>query len=138
VLRLRRLQSGEPADEFNQALYEARVGFRDTLDNDLHVPRALAHLFTFVRVANRLGNEGRLSAAQIAQALEFLGEADGVLGVLDVGEEGGDPEIQKLVDERDEARIRKDFAAADGLRKQLLDLGVVLADGPEGTTWHRQ
>ncbi|MBM4356382.1 MAG: cysteine--tRNA ligase, partial [Deltaproteobacteria bacterium] len=138
VLRLRRLEPGTPAEEFNQALYETRTGFRDEMDNDLHAPKALAHLFSFVRTANRLGNEGRLGKAQIDQAMELLHEVDSVLAILNFGQAGDDPEIQRLVDERDEARKRKDFLMADRLRKQLEDLGVVVVDSPAGTTWHRQ
>jgi cysteinyl-tRNA synthetase len=138
VLRLRRLDAGQPSDEFSQALYDARTGFREAMDNDLHVPKAIAELFAFVRTANRLGNEGKLGKSQVEQSLEFLQEVDSVLAVIDFAGGSDDPDIQRLVDERNEARKRRDFPMADQLRKQLEDLGVVVVDSPTGTAWHRQ
>ena len=46
-------------------------------------------------------------------------------------------EIEARISERTQARERGDYAAADAIRKELKDRGVVLEDGPEGTTWRR-
>jgi len=45
-------------------------------------------------------------------------------------------ELQNLVIQREEARQRKDFEAADSLRQQLLVAGVVVKDTPEGSQWY--
>ncbi len=45
--------------------------------------------------------------------------------------------IQSLLDKRDAAREAKDFEAADAYRDQLLDAGIRIEDGPDGTTWRR-
>jgi len=44
-------------------------------------------------------------------------------------------EIEQMVAKRSEARSRKDWARADEIRNRLQDMGVVLKDGPQGTTW---
>ena len=44
-------------------------------------------------------------------------------------------EIQQLIDERTQARKDKDWARADAIRKQLLDLDILLEDTPQGTIW---
>ena len=49
----------------------------------------------------------------------------------------GDPEVDALVMQRYEAKKAKNFARADEIRKSLLDEGIVLMDGPQGTTWRR-
>jgi cysteinyl-tRNA synthetase len=46
-------------------------------------------------------------------------------------------EIQSLIEARIAARKGKNFAEADRIRKQLSDAGVILEDGPQGTTWKR-
>jgi cysteinyl-tRNA synthetase len=46
-------------------------------------------------------------------------------------------EIQSLIDARVAARKAKNFQEADRIRKALLDAGIVLEDGPQGTTWRR-
>jgi cysteinyl-tRNA synthetase len=48
-----------------------------------------------------------------------------------------DPAIDTLVEARIEARKAKNFAEADRIRKELTDQGIVLEDGPSGTTWRR-
>ena len=48
-----------------------------------------------------------------------------------------DTRINALIEERREAKKAKNFARADEIRKSLLDEGIVLMDGPQGTTWRR-
>jgi cysteinyl-tRNA synthetase len=52
--------------------------------------------------------------------------------------QAGDSKINELVTQRTEARNRKDWAMADHVRKELDALGVILEDGPQGTTWRRK
>jgi cysteinyl-tRNA synthetase len=47
-------------------------------------------------------------------------------------------EIERLIQERQAARQRRDFAAADGIRRDLADRGVLLEDGPGGTRWKKK
>jgi cysteinyl-tRNA synthetase len=47
-------------------------------------------------------------------------------------------EIERLIEERKAARIRRDFAAADGIRHALAERGILLEDNPGGTRWKRK
>ena len=47
-------------------------------------------------------------------------------------------EIERRMAERQEARRRRDFAAADRMRDELAALGVLVEDGPQGTRWKRK
>ena len=47
-------------------------------------------------------------------------------------------EIERLIAARLDAKRRKDFKAADDIRQQLLDRGIVLEDSPSGTKWRRK
>ena len=78
----------------------------------------------------------------------LIGEFDQVLGLslLDAAEKSqetkaapqeGDAEIDALVQARTEAKKAKNFAEADRIRDQLGEMGIVLVDSKEGTTWHR-
>ena len=107
--------------------------FKEAMDDDFGTPEAIAALFD---LATRINSGERQLAAQ----LRALG---GVLGILqrDANEflQGGqaDAWILERIAAREAARKRRDFAAADRIRKELLDKGVVLEDSSKGTTWRR-
>jgi cysteinyl-tRNA synthetase len=106
--------------------------FREAMDDDFGTPEAVAVLF---ELANRI-NSGE---KQLAGQLKALG---GVLGLLQrdpVAFFQGRTEqwILERIVERETARNRKDYAAADRIRKDLLDKGIVLEDKGGKTTWRR-
>lgn len=110
--------------------------FKAALDDDFGTPEAIA-------VLHELANEAFQGRAGSAAQLRALG---GVLGILQRSPEQflqagpgglGAQEVQRMIEARRQARVRKDFKAADDIRKQLLEQGIVLEDGPAGTTWRR-
>jgi cysteinyl-tRNA synthetase len=107
--------------------------FKEAMDDDFGTPEAIAALFD---LATRVNSGER----QLAGQLRALG---GVLGLLqrDANEflQGGkaDAWVLERIAAREAARKRRDFAAADRIRKELLDKGIVLEDGAKGTTWRR-
>ena len=106
--------------------------FREAMDDDFGTPEAVAVLF---ELANRI-NSGE---KQLAGQLKALG---GVLGLLQrdpIAFFQGKTEqwILERIVERETARNRKDYAAADRIRKELLDKGIVLEDKGGKTTWRR-
>lgn len=116
--------------------------FKAYMDDDFNTPGALSVLFELAKAINT--SEGA-EAEGLAGRLVELG---GVLGILyqdpvkylQGQTEGSDDDVAKieaLIEERKQARARKDFAAADAARDELTKMGVVLEDGPQGTTWRR-
>ena len=107
--------------------------FKEAMDDDFGTPEAIAVLF---ELATRVNSGERHRAGQ----LRALGA---ILGLLRRGAEEflqGDRADQWILDAiaaREAARKCKDFAEADRIRKELVDKGVVLEDGPKGTTWRR-
>ncbi|MFO8024639.1 cysteine--tRNA ligase [Thiohalophilus sp.] len=117
--------------------------FRTAMDDDFNTPEAQSVLFELAHEINRQADPGL--AQQAAATLKYLG---GLLGLLQQspqaflqGEGGGDaPDsdvIEALIRQRTEARANKDFAESDRIRDELHDQGVILEDGPGGTTWRR-
>jgi cysteinyl-tRNA synthetase len=111
--------------------------FRDAMNDDFGTPEAVAALFDLANEINRGGTE-------LAGQLRGLG---GVLGLLQrdpqaylqTGPAAGilDAQIAERIAARVAARKAKNFAEADRIRKELESAGVILEDGPQGTTWRR-
>ena len=117
--------------------YSAR--FHAAMDDDFNTPVAIAVLFDLVRDLNKASGDEQ---AALAGQLRFLG---GVLGCLQSDPQsflqsgaGDETEwIEEMIQKRLEAKKAKDFATADAVRDELTAKGIVLKDGPEGTTWSK-
>jgi len=123
--------------------------FVTAMDDDLGVPQALAVIFDYVRDGNTLlaardSEELRENLAAVRQMLGLLGldPLDEPWGSLGDSSHGGqrmratvDSLVGLLLAQREAARARKDFAAADAIRDQLKAAGIMLEDTPSGTRW---
>jgi len=138
VVRLRKAARGEgasaSADDGLEAVGEAKLEFEAALNDDLNVPRALAELYKL----RSLVLEQQLGQSAAAAALQFVKQANEVLGVMQVEEEWIGDEIQKLIDARQAARQRKDFKESDRIRDLLLAQGIVLEDTAQGVSWKKK
>ncbi|MGL5223092.1 MAG: DALR domain-containing protein, partial [Plesiomonas shigelloides] len=119
--------------------------FRTAMDDDFNTPEAYSVLFDMAREVNRLKADDLAAANALGAALRQLA---GVLGLLqqdpEVFLQGGasaddseTAEIEALIKARNDARAAKDWPAADAARNRLTEMGIVLEDGPQGTTWRR-
>ncbi|MBI4386287.1 MAG: cysteine--tRNA ligase [Elusimicrobia bacterium] len=109
----------------------ARERFRARLADDLDVPGALACIWDALRPGVLTPVESRA----------FLEEIDPVLGldlIQTARPEAAPPNIERLIRQRDAARDRKDFPAADAIRRELEGRGIVLEDTQQGTRWKRR
>jgi len=120
-----------------QAIEEARTGFQRAMDDDFNTPTALSHLYELVRSINAARDQG-LDTAPIEDAQAALVDLAGVLGLrLESAPEikQAAPFIDMLIAIRQELRARKVWDLSDRIRDELLQLGVILEDGKDGTTW---
>jgi len=149
VGRLDRLiEAGGAAGETNAALQEkvtaAAEKFKAALEADLNVPGALGVLFELVRDVNAAMDAQEVSQADARTIAAHFARFDQVLGVIALRrQEDAQPpvpveEIEQLIDERQAARRRRDFARADGIRQELEARGIILEDSAAGTRWKRK
>lgn len=102
--------------------------FKEKVSNDLDLPGALA--LTWEVVKSSLPDE--IKAATLFKFDEVLG-----LGLVS-SQTKIDDNVQKLIDEREEARSTKDFARADQIRRKIEGKGYFLRDTPTGAQWFKQ
>lgn len=160
-LELPEAEGACPIGSFRESDFGVR--FAQAMDDDFNTVEALAVLFDLAHELNRLRGSDATVAARQGAILCYLG---GVLGLLQRGPDAflqgqvtvtpstgelsltGNPpivtmgpsrdEIEALIEQRADARHRQDWAESDRLRQELTARGIVLEDGPGGTTWRRQ
>jgi cysteinyl-tRNA synthetase len=129
----------EPGEE-NADIAETERALAD----DLNTPLALSGLHALAADVYRARDVEGLSNKKINRLRRILKKNSDMLGILQLepedwfraGAEDG-AAIDALVDARNAARRKKDFAEADRIRGELDSLGIVLEDGPNGTVWRR-
>jgi len=123
-----------------EAVANVRAVFILAMDDDFNTADAIAALFEVVRQANSYVAGSRVSAAGLDVWIALLAELAGILGI----EAGAgfvalrDDEISRLLEERNDARKRRDFQRSDDIRDHLADMGIYLEDTAQGTRWYRK
>ena len=117
----------------------------DAMNDDFNTPILIANLFEGIRCVNLLNDN---SASLTAEDLKLFSHSINtfifdVLGLKDEkGVENNNEKLEgvvnMLIGMRNEARANKDFAMSDQIRNQLIELGIQLKDGKEGTTFSIQ
>jgi cysteinyl-tRNA synthetase len=138
-----RLTDAKTAAGVNDALHEITVRaaeeFEAGMDDDLNTSVALAVIHNLTRDVNSAIARKQLKEDNKSELLDLLKRFDSVLNIF--GEERReilDTEIQNLIDERQEARRRRDFARGDEIRDELAALGIILEDTKDGVRWKRK
>jgi cysteinyl-tRNA synthetase len=115
------------------------IRFKASMDDDFNTPEAVAVLFDLANEVNR--NQSKESTAQLKMLAGVLGllQRDAQEFLRGDASEGGmdDAEIDAQIEARIAAKKSKNFAEADRIRKELMEVGIVLEDTPQGTTWRR-
>src|SRR5262249_48073407 len=123
-------------DEVSAATAQALKQFEAGMDDDLNTSVALAAIHDLTREVNTAMANDALGAENKTEILAAISRFDSVLNIF--GESRAEMlegEIQKLIDERQEARHRRDFSRADEIRDELSERGIILEDTKDGVRW---
>ena len=125
-------------ETLNAEAQKVKADFKEKMDDDFNTSGALAALYELVKAINQARAEGAKDE-QIASAQAVFTELTGVLGLRleEQKSAGGDADafIDLLVSLRRDLRAEKNWALSDKLRDGLKELGVILEDSKDGTTW---
>jgi cysteinyl-tRNA synthetase len=145
---LARLDTVRPGDAPSAAiqarLEEASRAFASHIADDLNTAAALGVMFDLVRALNTAIDAGELRTPDVQAVRATFERFDKVLGVLSLrrAEDERPPvpveEIETLIEARRAARLARNFAEADRIRKDLEERGIVLEDTGSSTRWKRK
>jgi len=114
--------------------------FAKAMNDDLAVPQALAFISESMRIGNSAGEDKKVlakTAGVIRGALSVLGcdPKDAAFAATESHNDAIDGLIKLALEQREAARLRKDFAAADQIRDQIASLGITVEDTANGPRW---
>ena len=107
------------------------------MDDDFNTADAVTAIFELSKFINLNVDEN--SSMEFAEkCLAEFNELTGVLNIVNKEKDNSvDAEVEDLIQQRTDAKKNKDFAKADAIRQQLLDMGIVLEDTRQGVKWKR-
>ncbi|WP_455100535.1 cysteine--tRNA ligase [Parvimonas micra] len=117
-------------------LIELKKEFLDCMDDDLNTADAVSKVYELIRYTNTLDENTDLKV--VKGAVKLLSDFTSVLGLLYKEEDDNlDEKVEKLIEEREEARKNKDFKRADEIRDALKEMNIELKDTRNGVIWKR-
>ena len=129
---------GPEVETLLAAAETAQARFTTAMDDDFNTAAALGHIYDLVKAINTARDAG-VGEAALTQAQTTLKNLTGVLGLRLQPQQSAasdaEPFIDLLVEIRTELRQARQWALADTVRDRLTELGVVLEDTRDGTTW---
>ena len=138
---------GQPDSSVTEQINQLREKFETAMNDDLNTSVALSVMFELVRLGQKLLDDGKGTKQTLSEVDDLFRKLGGdCLGIVKdeypqagaADDELMDKLVNVLIEQRNEARSRKDFAAADGLRNKLDEIGIVLEDKPDGTAWRKK
>ena len=130
------IQEGIKKQQINDILKQ----FEAVMDDDFNTANAVTAWYDLSKLANKYVLENTTSTKVIQRFKEVYHIFSDVLGVPLEGKENDvllDEDIEKLIEERNEARKNKDFARADEIRDMLKEQNIILEDTPQGVRFRR-
>ncbi len=116
---------------------DAKTRFLAGLESDLNTSMALSAAYDLVRHANIVMSGAGVTRDEAAAISDFLGDFNKVFAVLTPPKAIEDEDVLRLIEDRRQARGRREWKRSDEIRELLLRKGIVLEDAPAGTRFKR-
>lgn len=128
-------------------LAEIKNRFEEAMNDDINTSVAVSLIYDLTKLSNQLIEEGKANKQTLLAIEEHFNKLGGnVLGIVkDEYTQTGDADdglldhlMKSIIEQRNQARANKDWAAADRLRDEMAQFGIVFKDSQAGTTWERK
>ncbi|KIO49064.1 cysteine--tRNA ligase [Nitrosospira sp. NpAV] len=131
-------EAARAAIDWNEA---SACRFREAMNDDFNTPDAIAVLFDLANEINKTGSSTDMALMRALGGVLGLLQQDTQQYFQDAVTAGNSAftqeRIEQMIQQRLIARTNRDYNESDRIRKELLDAGIVLEDGSQGTTWRR-
>src|SRR5262249_40235789 len=126
-------------EKLSETAARALPEFEAGMDDGFNTSVALAAVHNFSREVNTALARKQVRADNQRELLDAIDRIDTVLNIFgEQKREMLDSEVQSLIDQRQEARRRRDFERADEIRDELANRGIILEDTKDGVRWKRR
>jgi cysteinyl-tRNA synthetase len=130
---------GEATEAVTRIVSGGLERFEQAMDDDLNTSAALAALFDLVKEGNTALISSSMTKGDAGAFRDAVGRMNSVFAVFGQSEKLTlDEEVETLIQERTDARARRDFGRSDAIRGELEARGILLEDTPAGTRWRRK
>jgi len=142
ISRINNSMKDEKVDDkkLEESIEETKNKFENAMNDDFNTPLALSVLFELAKETNKAIDEnGKISKKTGEKVIKTFKELGYVFGVLqkETKKETLSKEIMDLIIKREGYRKRGDFEAADKIRKELEEKGILVEDSPQGSRWKK-
>lgn len=129
---------GDQSDVWLHKIDNIQKEFVTAMDDDFNTANGIAAIFELTRLANTYLLEKNTASAVMQAFIDTFESLMNVLGIT-LAEEAEllDEDVERLIEERLEARKNRDFQRADDIRDELKEQGIILEDTAQGTRWKR-
>ncbi len=135
--KLNCLPAGRPHPEVTAFVSAMKDQFVAAMDDDLNVSKGMGAIYNFIRKVNPILQVNHLDRDQKGSILESLEKLNQVLNVFRLQGCPLAPDVNALIQRREQARLLKDWKAADEAREELARKGIVVIDTENGPVWKR-
>jgi cysteinyl-tRNA synthetase len=140
LLKASKADSNEAVDKgIEQLTAQTMASFVEAMDDDFNTPRALASMIGYSKDVEPYASRplGRRSLERVVEAFDYFGAVFGILQSVETRQGGAFEELlQLLLEIREDARKRADWATADKIRNALTRMGIGLEDTAGGARWY--
>ena len=148
ILNLEFIQSNvkiatNPGKNIDARLQPFRTSFNEAMDDDLNTADAISFIFEGIREINFLISvddmaNTKVNIQDVEDAIRFIRELGAVLGIAQKHTATDlDADVERLIQERQQARKDKNWALSDQIRDQLKEMGISLEDTTQGVKWKK-
>ncbi|PHR24666.1 MAG: cysteine--tRNA ligase [Desulfotalea sp.] len=135
--KLNCLPSGRPHPEVAAFVSQMKEQFFQAMDDDLNVSKGMGAIYNFIKKVNPIIQMNHLDKDQKNYILDSLKAVNEILGVFRLQGCPLAPDVDALIQKREQARRDQDWAAADKARAELVEKGIVVIDTINGPVWKR-